>query len=252
MRTGAIPVYNRGLASFRRIFRSSEAALVLLAVVVGAVAGVLMIAQRAIAHFIQSLIYGLSGPSLSAAVSVNPLSLIALPVFGLILGFGSRAAIRRWRTPVDVVEANALHGGAIPMARFPSGLRPDPVVERCGSLGRAGSRLCAGRRRSRFGVRPVASPEACRHAHLGRRRGRCGASAPPSERRSPAPFTHSRSCIGAYTPAAIAPVGAACLAAVLLVRFARVRGLSDRPSRRQGDHHRRLSSLCRARHRLRG
>ena len=115
MRTGAIPVYNRGLASFRRIFRSSEAALVLLAVVVGAVAGVLMIAQRAIAHFIQSLIYGLSGPSLSAAASVNPLSLIALPVFGLILGFGSRAAIRRWRTPVDVVEANALHGGAIPI-----------------------------------------------------------------------------------------------------------------------------------------
>src|SRR5579859_1677178 len=54
------PVYSRGIASFRRIFRSSEAALVLLSVAMGLGAGLLMILQRAIAHGMQGLIYGLS------------------------------------------------------------------------------------------------------------------------------------------------------------------------------------------------
>jgi CIC family chloride channel protein len=111
----AAPVYSRGIASFRRVFRSSEAALILLAVGVGLAAGLLMIAQHAIAHGMQALIYGLSGASLSAAPSIDSVRLLALPVFGLVLGLGSRAALRRWRTPVDVVEANALHGGAIPL-----------------------------------------------------------------------------------------------------------------------------------------
>ncbi len=111
----AAPVYNRGVASFRRIFRSSEVALILLAIVVGTAAGLLMILQNRIAHGMQSLIYGLSGASLSAAPSIEPIRLVALPILGALLGFGSRAAIRRWRVPVDVVEANALHGGAIPL-----------------------------------------------------------------------------------------------------------------------------------------
>ena len=111
----AVPLYNRGIASFRRVFRSSEGALILLAVAVGLAAGILMIAQHGIAHGMQALIYGLSGASLSAAQSIHPVRLLALPVFGLLLGLGSRATLRRWRTPVDVVEANALHGGAIPL-----------------------------------------------------------------------------------------------------------------------------------------
>src|SRR5690242_20161237 len=97
----AVPAYNRGLASFRRAFRSSEAALILLAVVVGLAAGLLMIAQHAMAHGMQSLIYGLSGASLSAAPSVATIRLFALPIFGLLLGLASRAVIRRWRAPVD-------------------------------------------------------------------------------------------------------------------------------------------------------
>ena len=111
----AAPVYSRGIASFRRVFRSSEAALILLAVAVGLAAGLLMILQHGLAHGIQSLIYGLSGASLSAAPSISTVRLFALPILGLLLGLGTRAAMRRWRTPVDVVEANALHGGAIPL-----------------------------------------------------------------------------------------------------------------------------------------
>ena len=49
------------------------------------------------------------------ASSIDTVRLFALPVIGLELGLGSRAALRRWRTPVDVVEANALHGGSIPI-----------------------------------------------------------------------------------------------------------------------------------------
>ncbi len=109
------PVYQSGVASFRRIFRSSEGALIVLSVGIGILAGLLMIFQRAIAHGVQTLIYGLGGPSLSGAASINPISLLALPVAGFILALGSRAAARRWRTPIDVVEANALHGGAIPL-----------------------------------------------------------------------------------------------------------------------------------------
>ena len=111
----AAPVYMRGAASFRRIFRSSEAALVLLSILVGLAAGLLMIIQHGLAHRIQSLLYGLSGTSLSAAPSISTYRLLVLPLFGLLLGFGSKAMLRRWRTPVDVVEANALHGGAIPL-----------------------------------------------------------------------------------------------------------------------------------------
>jgi len=62
-----------------------------------------MIAQHAVAHGMQALIYGLSGASLSAAPSIQPIRLLALPIAGLVLSIGSRAAIRRWRTPVDVV-----------------------------------------------------------------------------------------------------------------------------------------------------
>ena len=51
-----VPIYHRGIASFRRVFRSSEAALTLLAVGVGLAAGILMIAQRGIAHSMQALV----------------------------------------------------------------------------------------------------------------------------------------------------------------------------------------------------
>ena len=70
-----VPAYNRGVTSFRAIFRSSEAALIILAVLIGIGAGVLMIAQHAIAHGAQVLFYGLSGASLSAAPSIQPLRL---------------------------------------------------------------------------------------------------------------------------------------------------------------------------------
>jgi chloride channel protein, CIC family len=221
IRDGALPVYNRGVASFRRMFRSSEAALVLLAVVVGAAAGLLMIALRAMAHGMQSLIYGLSGSSLSAASFIDPIRLFALPIFGLILGLGSRAAVRRWRKPVDVVEANALHGGAIPLrdsllvcvqTLLSNGAGASVGLEAAYAQAGGGAASVLGQwlrlRRADMRILVGAGAGAALGAAFG------------------APLTGAfyafEIVIGAYTPAAIAPVAAACLTAVLLVRLAGV------------------------------
>ena len=215
----AVPAYNHGLAWFRRMFRSSEGALVAAAVLVGAVAGLLMLAQHQIARFMQSVIYGLADASLSAAETIAPVRLIALPIAGLLLGFASRAAVRRWRAPVDVVEANALHGGAIPLRDsaivcaqtiLSNGAGASVGLEAAYAQAGGGFASWLGQwlrlRRADMRILVGAGAGAAVGAAFG------------------APLTGAfyafEIVIGAYTPAAIAPVVAACLSAVLLVRFA--------------------------------
>ena len=208
----------RGVAAVRRVFRSSEAALVGLAVVLGIVAGLLTFVLNRTAHGIQSLIYGLNGTSLSAAPSVPPFSLIALPVGGLLLGLGSRAAARRWRTPVDVVEANALHGGAIPLrdtilvcvqTLLSNGVGASVGLEAAYAQAGGGFTSVVGQwlRLRRADMRILLGAGA--GAALG-----AAFSAPLT-----GAFYAFEIVIGAYTPAAIAPVAAAALSAVLTARF---------------------------------
>ena len=214
----AAPVYNRGIASFRRVFRISEAALILLAVSVGLGAGLLMILQHAMAHGMQALIYGLSGASLSAASAIGGNRLFALPAFGLLLGLGTRAAMRRWKTPVDVVEANALHGGVIP-------LRDSLIV--CGqtiiSNGAGASvGLEAAYAQAGGGLASVLGTWLrLRRADIRILVGAGAGAAVGAAFGAPltGAFYAFEIVIGAYTPAAIAPVAAACLSAVLLVRL---------------------------------
>ena len=201
----------------RLIFRSSEAALIALAIVVGAAAGLLTLGQHLVAHWLQALLYGFHGDSLSATSAVNPFSLLALPIGGLLLGFGTRAAIRRWRTPIDVVEANALHGGVIPwrdsllvclQTLFSNGVGASVGLE--AAYGQAGGGLASvfGQwlRLRRADLRILVGAGA--GAAIG-----AAFSAPLT-----GAFYAFEIVIGAYTPAAIAPVGAACLSAVLLAR----------------------------------
>lgn len=214
----AAPIYGRGVASFRRVFRSSEAALILLAVAVGLGAGLLMVVQKGLAHGMQNLIYGLSGASLSAAPSIAPLRLLALPLFGLVLGLASRGALRRWRTPVDVVEANALHGGAIPLrdtlivcaqtlASNGAGASVGLEAAYAQSGGGLASLIGQGLRLRRSDLRVLVGAGA--GAAIGAAFGTPLTGA----------FYAFEIVLGAYTPAALAPVAAACLAAVLLVRL---------------------------------
>lgn len=206
------------MALVRRIFRSSEAALLGISVVLGIAAGLLTLILNRTAHGIQSLIYGLSGASLSAAASVSPFALLALPIGGLLLGYASRAALRRWRTPVDVVEANALHGGAIPwrdsvlvcvQTLLSNGVGASVGLEAAYAQAGGGFTSVVGQwlrlRRADMRILVGAGAGAAIAAAF---------SAPLT-----GAFYAFEIVIGAYTPAAIAPVAAASLAAVLTGRL---------------------------------
>lgn len=105
------------VARQRRRLRESEAAFILLAAVAGLAAGALTNLLQAIAHGLQQLLYGVTINRLSALGSIHhPWKLLALPAGGLLLVLFARGLRRRGRVPVDVVEANALHGGRIPFA----------------------------------------------------------------------------------------------------------------------------------------
>ena len=219
MPSATSPIHVRPVTSLRAIFRSSEAALVVLTIGIGIAAGLLTIMQHRIAHGLQRILYAFSGDSLSASSGIEPWRLIALPIGGLLLGFGSRAVLKRWRTPVDVVEANALHGGAIPwkdsvlvcvQTLLSNGVGASVGLEAAYGQAGGGFASVVGQwlRLRRADMRIIVGAGA--GAAIGAAFG--------------APLTGAfyafEIVIGAYTPAAIAPVAAACLSAVLLVRFA--------------------------------
>ncbi len=209
---------SRGTAAIRRLFRSSEVALVVMAVVLGIAAGLLTFILNRTAHGLQSLIYGLGGTSLSAAPSLSPYSLLALPIGGLLLGFGTRAAARRWRTPVDVVEANALHGGVVPLrdsllvcvqTLLSNGVGASVGLEAAYAQAGGGFASVVGQwlRLRRADMRILLGAGA--GAAIG-----AAFSAPLT-----GAFYAFEIVIGAYTPSAIAPVAGAALSAVLTARL---------------------------------
>ncbi|MBI1197298.1 MAG: chloride channel protein [Phenylobacterium sp.] len=209
----------RLLAALRRRLRSSELWLVALAVAVGAAAGLLAEFQAGLAHGMQRFLYGLSADArLSAQARIAPAALLWLPVGGLLLGAVSWLAARRRRAAlVDVVEANALHGGVL-------GVVDSLIV--CGqtlisngfgaSVGlEAAYAQAGGATASVVGQRLRLRRHDLR-IMLGAGAGAAIAAA------FGAPLTGAfyafEIVIGSYTPSAIAPVAAACLAAVLTAK----------------------------------
>ena len=218
MPSPAATYYSRSVTSLRSVYRSSEAALIVLAVAIGLAAGLLTIAIHETAHWLQAVLYGIEGYSLSASEKVDPMRLLALPIGGLLLGLGSRAVLRRWRTPVDVVEANALHGGAVPwrdsvlvcaQTLLSNGAGASVGLEAAYGQGGGGFASVIGEwlRLRRADLRTLVGAGA--GAAIG-----AAFSAPLA-----GAFYGFEIVLGAYTPAAIAPVGAACISAVLLVRL---------------------------------
>jgi CIC family chloride channel protein len=210
-----------GLVSrLRRRVRASEPALIILAIGVGLVAGLLTLMQGKIAHGMQALLYGLSkGDRLSAQTIMAPISLLALPAGGLALAAVTYAFGRRGRAPIDVVEANALHGGAIPMRDSLAVTLQTLISNGSGAsvgLEAAYAQLAGGMasvvgqwlrlRRADLRVLVGAGAGAAVGAAFG------------------APLTGAfyafEIVIGSYTAASIAPVMAASLAAALIVRIA--------------------------------
>ena len=101
------------LAVLRGRIRASELWVAAVAIVVGALSGLLTLAVGAGARGLQAALYGLDlDQRLSAIAALPAARVLVLPVGGLLLGAVTAAWLRRRPKPVvDPVEANALRGG---------------------------------------------------------------------------------------------------------------------------------------------
>ena len=206
------PVYRS-----RSWLRTSDLSLILVATAIGAIAGLVTIAIAELAHGLQHLFYGVGINRLSALASIrHPAKLLFLPLGGAILG-GVYWLSRKRPAPVDVVEANALHGGRIPkydtlwvclQTIISNGFGASVGLEAAYAQAGGGIASVAGRwlRLRRADMRRLVGAGA--GAAIG------AAFAAPLT----GAFYGFEVVIGAYTPAAIAPVTAAALAAALVTR----------------------------------
>jgi CBS domain-containing protein len=98
----------------RALVRARETSLVVLAMAVGVICGVVVLAMSAIVKGLHALFFNLPyGTRLSSVSELDWRLAVAVPCLGgLVFGLGSRA-LARWRPgrEVDPIEANALHGG---------------------------------------------------------------------------------------------------------------------------------------------
>lgn len=217
MTTPLVPRASGALLRLRRIIRTREAALVVVAILIGLCAGVMALAQSGIAHWLQSLFYDLAPDDrLSAQDSIDPLRLLALPLGGVLLVAFTALMQRRAARPVDVIEANALHGGVIPMRGSLTVSGQTLLSNGCGaSVG-----LEAAYAQMGGGVASVVGQWLrLRRADLRLLVGAGAGSAVGAAFGAPLTgvFYAFEVVLGAYTPAAIAPVAAAALAATLVV-----------------------------------
>jgi CIC family chloride channel protein len=206
----------RILADVRRRLRASELWLIVLSVGVGAAAGALAVLQERVAHSLQMLLYHIDFEEhLSAEAHITLAMAIFLPVGGAALALVSWLLRRRRKAPlVDVVEANALHGGVLPLSDsmivcgqtlisngFGGSVGLEAAYAQAG--GAAASFLGRWLKLRRHDMRILVGAGA--GAAIGAAFG--------------APLTGAfyafEIVIGSYTPSAIAPVAAACLASVV-------------------------------------
>jgi len=200
----------------RQRLRASEAVLILLAVVLGGAAGLLSVVQGAVARTIQHVLFALpNGQRLSATPAIPVLTLIALPIGGVVLVLFSWITKARSRRMVDAVEANALHGGRMSWSDslvisgqtiISNGFGASVGLEAAyAQLGGVISSIVGGwSRLRRADLRILVG--------AGTGAAIAGAFGAPLT----GAFYAFEIVIGAYTPAAIAPVAAASLSGVLV------------------------------------
>ena len=100
--------------ALRALVRADELWLVALAASIGVAAGLAVVAMHLTSEWMHAMLFGLeSGQRLSAMPKVNTVRALLVPTLGgLALGLVG-LALARWlpRRAVDPIEANALHGG---------------------------------------------------------------------------------------------------------------------------------------------
>jgi chloride channel protein, CIC family len=101
----------------RAIVRARESSIIVLALVVGALAGLVIVAMGEVVTLMHIVFFGLDpGERLSGQISLNPVYALATPSLGgLLFGLVTSYITRRRGTEVDPIEANALHGGRMSM-----------------------------------------------------------------------------------------------------------------------------------------
>ena len=104
----AVPETLRGLV------RAREFGFIIIAALVGALAGLVVAAMGSGVSLLHTLLFGVSlGERLSALSKLDPVTALAIPTFGgMIFGLALWVLVR-WRPSreIDPIEANALHGG---------------------------------------------------------------------------------------------------------------------------------------------
>ena len=100
--------------TLRALVRADEIWLVVLAALVGILAGLVVVAMSTIAQLMHRVLFGLGfGEFLSAMPSVETARALLVPCLGGLALGGAGWALARWwpRRTVDPIEANALYGG---------------------------------------------------------------------------------------------------------------------------------------------
>jgi CIC family chloride channel protein len=204
----------RWLDAVRRFVRGRETAFVAVCTLAGIAAAATTVLQALLAHRVQQVAYGLSnGDRLSTLASATPQQLAMLPIGGLVLAAVSWLLRSRKRPLVDVVEANALHGGRMSMRDSLVVSAQTLVSNGFGaSVGLEAAYVQLGGGLASLFGRVLQLRRADMRVLVGAGSGAAIAAA------FGAPLTGAfyayEIVIGAYTPASLAPVAAACLASV--------------------------------------
>lgn len=102
---------------WRAIVRADEAGLVFLACVLGVLAGCCVALMVATIQWLHHWLFAIEGYEVSGATTLDPMRAAFVPAIGgILMGLIGWVSTRLLRVSViDPVEANALHGGRIPM-----------------------------------------------------------------------------------------------------------------------------------------
>src|ERR1700732_4649371 len=98
----------------RAFVRAHETSLVVLAALVGALGGLVVVAMSAAVDLLHVVLFNLEmGDRLSSQVRIDPLRAVLVPTLGGLLLGVAFLLLLRWRPAreIDPIEANALHGG---------------------------------------------------------------------------------------------------------------------------------------------
>lgn len=103
-------------ARMRALVRRRESWLTLVAAFIGVLAGLMVLLLREVAYTLQRLLYQLPGDKRLSALDWLPLDSAFIPAAGgIVLGVMGLLLRHRRSRYVDLVEANALHGGKLSM-----------------------------------------------------------------------------------------------------------------------------------------